>query len=140
MRLPRDADLPSVVLAGSAWFWGARLAAGALLALGGGPGAAHALAWLGVAGAGRALGPSAAAGTWGRLLGAALLIALPESMVEVSGRLTRAGVLGLRAPLPSLMHDGVGRVLLAAAPLIVAAVLVHAVPRALTSARQRFPT
>lgn len=140
MSPPRDADLPSAVLAGSAWFWGARLAAGGLLALGSGPMAAHSLAWLGVAGAGWALAPAAAGGTWGRLVGAALLIALPEAMVEVSGRLTSAGVLGLRVPLPSLVHAGVGRVLLAAAPLAVAAVLVHAVPRVLTSARRRSPT
>ena len=138
MRPPRDADLPSVVLAGSAWFWGARLAAGALLALGGGPVVAHVLAWLGVAGAGWALAPSV--GRWVRLAGAALLIALPEAMVEVSGRLTSAGVLGLRVPLPSLVPEGVGRVLLAAVPISVAAVVVHAVARALTSARRRFPT
>jgi len=137
---PPDADLPSTVLAGATWFWGARLAAGGLLALGIGPGAAHALAWMGVAGAGWVLAASAAAGRWGRVVGAALLIALPEAMVQVSGRLTSAGVLGLRVPLPSLVQDGVGRVLLAAAPLVAAAVLLHSVPRALTSARRRSPT
>lgn len=138
MSLPRDADLPSAVLAGAAWFWGARLAAGALLALGSGPGVAQALAWLGVAGAGWALAPLA--GGWGRIVGAALLIALPEAIVAVSGRLTSAAVLGLRVPLPALVLDGVGRVLFGAAPLVVAAVLVHVVPRALTSARRHSPT
>jgi hypothetical protein len=140
VRPPQDAELPSVVLVGAAWLWGARLAGGALLALGSGPGTANALAWLGVAGAGWALAPSAAAGNWGRVAGAALLIALPEAIVLLSGRLSNAAVIGLRVPLPSLVRDGVGRVLLAAAPLVVAAVLFHAVPRALTSARRRSPT
>jgi hypothetical protein len=140
MSLPQDADLPSAVLAGSAWFWGARLAAGALLALGGAPGAARALAWVGVAGAGWVIAPLVATGTRVRVVGAALLIALPAAIVAASGRLTSAGVLGLRLPLASVLGDGVGRVLLAAAPLVVAALLVHAVPRALTSARRRSPT
>jgi hypothetical protein len=116
------------------------MAGGALLALGSGPGAANALAWLGVAGAGWALAPSVAAVSRGRVAGAALLIALPEAIVVLSGRLSHAAVIGLRVPVSSLVRDGVGRVLLAAAPLVVAAVLLHAVPRALTSARRRSPT
>jgi hypothetical protein len=95
---------------------------------------------VGVAGAGWVIAPLVATGTRVRVVGAALLIALPAAIVAASGRLTSAGVLGLRLPLASVLGDGVGRVLLAAAPLVVAALLVHAVPRALTSARRRSPT
>jgi hypothetical protein len=128
------------MLAGSAWFWGARFGAGALLSLGSGPGPAHAFAWLGVGGAAWALAPLAGAGSWMRVAGAALLIGLPEAIVAVSGRLTSAGVLGLRVQLPAVVLDGVWRMLLVSVPLAILALVVHAVPRALTSARPRSPT
>jgi hypothetical protein len=138
--LRRDADLPAAVLAGSAWFWGARLAAGALLALGSGVRPAQALTWLGVVAAGWVLAPLVADGAWRRLVVAALLIALPEAIVVVLGRLTRAATLGLEVSEVSVAADAVLRVALATAPLALAAVLVHATSRVLTSAGRRFPT
>lgn len=140
MILRGDTDLPAAVLAGSAWFWGARLVAGALLALGGGVRAAQALTWLGVAGAGWVLAPLVADGAWRRMAVAALLIALPEAIVVIAGRLTRAATLGLEVSEVSVAADAVLRVALATAPLVLAALLVHAASRLLTSAGRRSPT
>jgi hypothetical protein len=138
--LRRDTDLPAVVLAGSAWFWGARLAAGALLAFGSGVRAAQALTWFGVAGAGWVLAPLVAERAWSRLVVAALLIALPEAIVVIAGRITRAATLGLEMSEASVAADAVLRVALATAPLMLAALLAHAAPKGLTSAGRHSPT
>lgn len=140
MILRADTDLPAAVLAGSAWFWGARLAAGALLALGSGVRAAQALTWLGVAGAGWMLASLLADRGWLRMALAALLIALPEAIVVIAGRLTRASTLGLEVSKASVAVDALLRVALATGPLVLAALLAHAMSKALTSAGRRSPT
>jgi hypothetical protein len=139
VTLHREGDLPSALLAGSAWFWGARLAAGALLSSGVGVGPAEALSWVGVAGAGRVFARLALAGRWATVTAAAVLVVLPEAIVMIAGRVGRAAV-GLRTDWGALGADVTARLLVSAGTLVAATAACAVVGLALTSARRRSPT
>jgi hypothetical protein len=88
--------LPAVVR-GTAWFWGARLLAGALVSWGVPLEAVDAVAWGGAIATGWVLAESLG-GAWRegwRLLGAALVIALPEAVAVAADRYATATTLGL---------------------------------------------
>lgn len=117
----RAADLPATLLAGSAWFWGARLMAGALLASGVGTAPAQLLSWLGVAGAGWVFfDRSGLAVGWGRVGLASVLVVLPEAVAIAAGRAVRSASTGLRIDASALAVDLAVRVFPSVAALVAA--------------------
>jgi hypothetical protein len=113
--------MASALLAGSVWFWGARLLAGALLLSGVGATPAQLLSWVGVAGAGWVFfDRSRLVGGWGRVALASLLVVLPEALAIVAGRAVRSASTGLRIDATALAVDVAARVLPSAAALVAA--------------------
>lgn len=140
MTFRRAADLPAALLAGSAWFWGARLLAGALLVSGAGAGPATVLSWVGVAGAGWVVARLGRDGGAGPAVAVAVLVALPEAVALLMERLTRAASVGLQVDAIALAGDVAWRLVLSAGALVLAASCWVAAWGALTSARRRSPT
>jgi hypothetical protein len=133
----------TAVITGSAWFWGARLLAGALFAFGMPMSVVEGVSWAGACVAAWVLSDLAGP-TWRdawRVPPAAALVALPEAVAVLVGRYTTARTLGLTVDGWGALAAVVGRLLAVALLLATLAVLLAWVRRQrLTTAAPRSPT